>query len=83
MQIGRCANVDNVQLAVSDQVAKATVDPRYLVPTGKVDNMVTPRRDSLDFDIDAIDTPVSIHVQLRNEAAPGQTDPDFRHCGCL
>src|SRR4030088_2980093 len=50
---------------------------------GKIDNMVTPRRDGFDFDIDAIDTPVSVHVQLRNEAASDQTDPDFRHCGCL
>jgi hypothetical protein len=53
------------------------------MPAGKIDNMVTPRRDGFDFDIDAIDTPVSVHVQLRNEAASDQTDPDFRHCGCL
>jgi hypothetical protein len=54
-----------------------------LVPTSKIDNMVAPRRDGFDFDIDAIDTPVSVHVQFRNEAAPDYTDPDFRHCGCL
>jgi len=22
-------------------------------------------------------------MQLRDETAPHQTDPDFRHCGCL
>ena len=79
VQIGRRADVDNIQLAVGDQLAKTTVDARYLVPTGKSDNVVTPRRDGAHFNIEAIDTPVGVHVQLRNEAAPDETDPDFRH----
>jgi hypothetical protein len=45
--------------------------------------MVTPRRDRLDVDIDAVDAPVGKHMQLRDETAPHQTNPDFRHCGCL
>ena len=78
VQIGWRADVDNFQFAVGDQIAKAAVGPRYPVPTGKIDNMVAARRDGFDFDIDAVDTPVSIHVQFRDETAPGQTDPDFR-----
>jgi hypothetical protein len=45
--------------------------------------MVTACRDGRDVDIDTVNAPVGIHVQLRNEAAPDQTDPDFRHCRCL
>ena len=52
MQIGRCADVDNIQLTVSHQVAKATVDPRYLVPTGKIDNMLERISDFLDEEIE-------------------------------
>src|ERR1700685_1719089 len=81
--MGWRADVDDVQLAVGDQVAKVAVGSRYLVPIGKIDNLVAPRRDRRDFDIDAVDTSVGKHVQLRNEAAPDQTDSDFRHCGCL
>jgi len=39
------------------------------MPPGKIENMVAPRRDGFDFDIDSVDSPVGIHVQLRNEAA--------------
>jgi hypothetical protein len=42
--------------------------------------MIAPGRNGPDFDIHAVDTPVSMHVQLGHEAAAGQTDPDFRHC---
>ena len=83
VQIGRRADVDDVDLAVGDQLAKAAIRRRDLVPAGKLDDVVAPRRDGLDFDIDAVDAPVGIHVQLRHEAAAGQTDPDFRHCECL
>jgi len=57
------------------------------IPSGEVGSPILvkgfttwspPRRERRD--LDAIDTPVGKPVQLRNEAAPGQTDPDFRHC---
>ena len=79
VQIGRRADVDDVDFAIGDQVAEAAVRGRNLVPAGKIDDVVTPGCDGPDFDIDAIDAPVGIHVQLGNEAAAGQADPDFRH----
>jgi hypothetical protein len=79
VQIGRRADVNNVQLAISDQVAKAAVDRRYLMPSGKIQNTITPRRDGFDINIDAIDSPVGMHVQLRNEAASRQADCNFPH----
>ena len=79
MQIGRRADVYDIHLAVRDQVAKPAADPRYPVPTGEIENMISPRRDSSDLDIDAVDASVGIHMQLRNEAATHQTDSDFRH----
>ena len=79
VQIGRRADVDDIDLSVGDQVAEAAIRGRDLVPAGKIDDVVAPRRHSPDFDIHAVDAPVSIHVQLRNEAAAGQADPDFRH----
>ena len=79
VQIGRRADVDDVDFAIGDQVTKAAVRGGYPVPAGKIDHVVAPGRDGPDFDIDAVDAPVGIHVQLRNEAAAGQADPDFRH----
>jgi hypothetical protein len=81
--IGRCADVYDIDLALGDQVAKRTTGHRDLVPAGKIENMVSPRRDGSDLDIDAVDASVSMHMQLRNEAATHQTDPDFRHRGRL
>jgi hypothetical protein len=49
------------------------------VPPSKIENMVAPRRDGFDVDIDSVDTPVGVHMQLRNEAAADQTDPDPCH----
>src|ERR1700677_2628102 len=83
VQIRRRADVDNVEFPVGDQVGKASVRPRYPVPGRKRDNMLSPRSDCPDFDVDAVDTPISGHVKLRNKAAPDQTDLDFRHCGYL
>ena len=61
VQIGRRADVDDIELAVGDQVAKAAVRRRDLVPAGKIDDMVAPRRDGgFDFDIHAVDAPVGI-----------------------
>jgi hypothetical protein len=51
-----------------------------VVLPGKIDDLLAARRDGLDFDIDAIDTPIGMHVQLRDKAAADQADPDFRHC---
>ena len=79
VEVGRRADVDDVDFAIGDQVAEAAVRGRNLVPAGKIDDVVAPGRDGPDFDIDAVDAPVGIHVQLGNEAAAGQADPDFRH----
>ena len=74
VQIGRRADVDDIELAIGDQVAKAAVGRRDLVPAGKIDDMVAPRRDGPDLDIDAVDAPVGIHVQLRqrSRSRPGR-----------
>ena len=79
MQIGRRADVYDIDLAVGDQIAKRAAGHRDPVPTGEIENMLSPRRDGPDLDIDAVDALVGIHMQLRNEATSRQTDPDFRH----
>ena len=79
VQIGRRADVDDIELAVGDQVAKAAIRRRDLVPAGKFENMIAPRRDGPDLDIQAVDALVRIHMQLRHKAAAGQTDPDLCH----
>ena len=79
VQVGRRADVDDIDFAVGDQVAEAAVRGRNPVPAGKIDDVFAPGRDGPDFDIHAVDAPVGIHVQLGNEAAAGQADPDFRH----
>src|SRR5438093_6596617 len=79
VQIGRRADVDDIDISVGDQVAKAAIRRRDLVATGKRDDMIASGRNGPDFDIHAVDTPVGMHVQLGYEAAAGQTDPDFRH----
>ena len=79
VQIGRCADVDDVDFAVGDQVAKAAIGGGNPVPARKIDHVVAPGGDSPDLDIDAVDAPVGIHVQFGDEAAAGQADPDFLH----
>ena len=79
VQIGRRADVDDIDIGVGDQVAKAAIRRRDLVAAGKLDDMIASRRDGPDLDIHAVDTPVGMHVQLGHKAAAGQTDPDFRH----
>ena len=79
MQIGRRADVYDIDLAVGDQIAKRAAGHRDPVPTGEIENMLSPRCDSSDLNIDAVDAFVGIHMQLRNEAATRQTDSDFRH----
>ena len=83
VQIGRRADVDDIELAVGDQVAKAAIRRRNLVPTGEFENMIAPRSDRPDFDIQAVNAPVRIHMQFRHKAAAGQTDPDLCHGGYL
>src|SRR6185436_10748450 len=79
VQIRRRADVDDIEIGVGDQIAKAAIRRRDLVATGKLDDMIASSRNGPDFDIHAVNTPVGMHVQLGHEAAAGQTDPDFRH----
>jgi len=79
VQIGRRADIDDVDIGVGDQLAKTAVCRRNVVAAGELDDLLAPRRDGLDLDIDAIDPPVGVHVQLGHKAAAGQADPDFRH----
>ena len=80
VQIGRRADVDDIDIGVGDQVAKAAIRRRDLVAAGKLDDMIASCRNGPDFNIHAVDTPVGMHVQLGHEAAASQADPDFRHC---
>ena len=80
MQVGRGADVDDIELAVGDQLGKAAIGARDAVLLGKLDDVIAARRDRLHLDIDAIDAPIRIHMQLGYEAAAGQSNPDFLHC---
>jgi hypothetical protein len=79
VQIGRRADVDDIDLGVGDQLAKAAIRGRDVVAAGELDDMLATRRNGPDFNIHAIDTPVGMHVQFGHEAATSQADPDFRH----
>jgi hypothetical protein len=83
VQLGWRANVDDIDLAVGDQIAKAAIRRRDFVSAGKLHDVVAARRDGPDLNIHAVDAPVAMHVQLRHKAAAGQTDPDFCHRTCL
>jgi len=79
VQIGRRTDVDDIDIRVGDQVAKAAIRCRDLVAAGKFDDLLAPRRNGPDLDIDAVNPPVGVHVQLGHETAAGQTDPDLCH----
>src|SRR4051812_22220253 len=83
MQIGRRADVDDVKLAVCDQLGEAAIDPRDLVAMCKLDDMVAARSDRRDLDIHAVDAPERIHMQLRHEAAADESHPDPGHSAPL
>ncbi len=79
MEIGRRADVDHVKVAIPDHLRKAAIDTRDVVAGGKGDDMVAARGDRHHLDIDAIDAPKRIHMQLRLEAAADESDPDPGH----
>ena len=79
VQIGRRADVDDVDLAVRDQIGETAMGIGDAVAFGERDDMVAARGHRLHLDIDTIDAPVCIHMQFRHEAAAGQPDPDLFH----
>ncbi|MGY4512919.1 hypothetical protein ACVIN2_006373 [Bradyrhizobium sp. USDA 3650] len=79
MQIGRRADVDDIELAVSNQLGEVAIDPWDLVAAGEFDDVVAARSDRRDLDIHAIDTPERIHMQLRHEAAADESHSDPGH----
>ncbi len=79
MQVGRRADVDDIDLVVTDNLAVAPISFGDVVAASEIDDMVAARRHGRDLDIDAVNAFVGIHVQLRNEAAAHKSDLDFRH----
>ena len=79
VQVRRRADVDDVDAAIGDQLVEAAMARWNPVLARKLHDMIAARRHRRHLDIDAVDAPIGIHVQLGNEAAADQTDPDFRH----
>src|SRR5206468_4014724 len=79
VEIGRRADVDDIKLAVGDRFRKAAVDARDLVPLCELHDAVAARGHRRDLDIQAIDAPERIHMQLRDEAAAHEPNPDPCH----
>ena len=46
---------------------------------GKIDNLIASCGHCPDFRVEPIDTLISIHVQVRDKAAPDKTYPHFWH----
>jgi hypothetical protein len=80
MQMGRRADIDDVDVAVGDELGKAAIGGRNPVPMGKFEDVLAARGHRANLDIDAVDTPERIHMQLRDEAAADHPHPDFCHC---
>ena len=79
VQIGRGADVDDVDVRVGDQVAKSPVGRRDAMFLGKIDDMVAARRNGFHLRREPVDALVGIHVQLGNKPAPDQAHSYFCH----
>ncbi|MHC2802307.1 hypothetical protein ACVMII_002053 [Bradyrhizobium diazoefficiens] len=83
MKVRRRADVDDIELAVRDQLGEAPINTRDIVMLGERDDLVAARSHRRDLDVHAIDAPERIHVQLRHEAAADESHPDPGHSAPL
>ncbi len=67
------------RLAIRDQVIEAAIDARNAVMPCEFHHTIAARGDRHDLDIQAIDAPERIHMQLRHEAATDESHPDPCH----
>ena len=79
VQIGRGADVDDVDVRVGDQVAKSPVGRRDAMFLGKIDDVVAARRNGFHLRREPVDALVGVHVQLGDKPAPDQAHSYFCH----
>src|SRR5262245_24846173 len=79
VQHRRRTDIDNIDVRIGDQVAKASIRRCNLVLLGKIHNLIAPCGDGLDLGLDTVNAPVGVHMQVCDKPAPDQTDLHRRH----
>ena len=83
MQHRRRADIDEVKIAVSDQIAKISVRRGDLMFLGKIDDLGASCGNCADFHLKTINALICIHMQLGDKAAPDKAHFHFCHPALL
>ena len=74
MQGRRRADIDDIDRLVGDEGAIIAMGRGDAMALGEIDDMIAARANGGYLDIHPIDPPISLHMQLGDEAAADQAD---------
>jgi hypothetical protein len=75
----RRADVDDVDLRVTEKRAPIAVSVRDAEPACEVEHVVAARDDGTNLRVDPENASIGMHMQLRDEAAADHADPNLLH----
>jgi hypothetical protein len=79
MQCRRCADIDDVDLGVTEQVGEIAICLSNSVLFGEVDDLIASRGNGNHLGINSVDALVSVHMQFSNKAASDKTNRHLWH----